>query len=59
MLADGAQHDDPHAGVLIQAFEHQAKLVALLHRHHVERWPVEDDVGALAGFVDLDAEAVE
>ena len=59
MLAHGAQHDDAHARVLVEALEHQAELVALRHRHHVERRPVEDDVGALARLVDLDAEAVE
>ena len=46
-------------GVVVEALEHQPELVALRHRHHVERRPVEDDVGALARFVDLDAEAVE
>ena len=55
----GAQHDDADAGVLVEALEHQPKLVALRHRHDVERRPVEDDVGALARLVDLDAEAVE
>ena len=41
------------------ALEHQPKLVALRHRDDVERRPVEDDVGALARGIDLDAEAVE
>ena len=59
MLADRAQHDDAHARVLVERLEHQAKLVALRHRDDVERRPVEDDVGALARRVDLDAEAVE
>ena len=45
--------------VLVERLEHQAKLVALRHRDDVERRPVEDDVGALARRVDLDAEAVE
>src|SRR6185436_14568179 len=59
MLADGAQNDDAHPRVLVEMLEHHPQLVALRHRHHVERRPVEDDVGALARFVDLDAEAVE
>ena len=59
MLADRAQHDDAHARILVERLEHEAKLVALRHRDDVERRPVEDDVGALARGVDLDAEAVE
>ena len=56
---DRAQHDDAHACVLVERLEHQPQLVALRHRDDVERRPVEDDVGALARRVDLDAEAVE
>ena len=59
MLADRAHHDDAHARILVERLEHEAKLVALRHRHDVERRPVEDHVGALARRVDLDAEAVE
>src|ERR1044072_7801121 len=43
----------------VERHEHQAKLAALRHRHDVEGRPVEDHVGALACFVDLDAESVE
>jgi hypothetical protein len=59
MLAGGAQHDDAHARILVEGLEHQPELVALRHRHDVERRPVEDHVGALARRIDLDAEAVE
>src|SRR5580704_5590989 len=59
MLADGAQHDDAHARVLVERLEDQAKLIALPHFDNVERRPVEDDIGAFAGRVDLDAKAVE
>ena len=59
MLADGAQHDDAHARILVERLEHQAQLIALPHLDDVERRPVEHDVGALARGVDLDAKAVE
>jgi hypothetical protein len=59
MLADRPQHDDAHARILVEILEHHPQLVALRHRHHVERRPVENDVGALARFVDLDAKAVQ
>jgi hypothetical protein len=59
VLADRAQHDHPHAGVLVEMLEHHANLVALRHRNHVERRPVEDHIGALAALVDLDPEAIK
>ena len=37
MLADRAQHDHPHALVLVQRLEHQAELVALRHFEVIER----------------------
>ncbi len=58
MLADGAQHDHPHARVLVDRFERQPQLVTLRHFDDVERRPVEDHVGALALGIDLDAKAV-
>ena len=54
-----AQHDDPHARVAVECLEYRTELVAFAHRHHVQRWAVEDDVRAFAGVVDLDAKAVE
>ncbi len=48
MLADRAQHDDAHPRILVEMLEHHPQLVALRHRHHVQRRPVEDDVGPLA-----------
>src|SRR5580704_7823333 len=59
VLAGGAQHDDAHAGILVERFEDQTKLIALPHFDDVERRPVENDVGAFAGRIDLDAKAVE
>ncbi len=59
ILSDRTHHDDAYAVVLIECLEHQPELVALRHRHHVERRAVEDDVGAFMRFVDLDLEAVE
>ena len=59
MLTDRAHDDDAHARILVERLEHEAKLIALRHRHDVERRPVEDHVGALARGIDLDAEAVE
>src|ERR1044072_5668756 len=54
-----AEHDHAHPCILVERLEHETKLVALRHRHDVEGRPVEDHVGALARFVDLDAEPVE
>ncbi len=48
MLARRAQHDHPHARVLIERLENKAKLIALVHFDDVQRRPVEHDVGALA-----------
>src|SRR5580704_6244893 len=59
VLADGAQHDDAHARILVERFEDQTKLIALSHFDDVERRPVENDVGAFAGRIDLDAKAVQ
>src|ERR1051326_2821915 len=59
MLADRAQHDDAHALVLAERFEHGAQLVALRHFDDVERRPIEHHVGALARGVGLEAKAVE
>ena len=59
MLADRAQHDDAHALILVERFEHQTQLVALRHRDDVEGRTVEHDIGALAGGIDFDAKAVE
>src|SRR5262249_1690763 len=59
MLALGAQHDDAHTRVRIQRFEGKPELVALRHRDHVKRRPVENDVAALLRLVDLDVKAVE
>jgi hypothetical protein len=57
-VAGRAQHDHPHAGVLVEQLEGKAELLALRHRHHVERRAVEDYVRALVRLVDLDAKAV-
>src|SRR2546425_13352787 len=59
MLADRAHDDDAHARILVKRLEHEAQLLALRHRHDVERRPVEDYVGAFARGIDLDAEAIE
>ena len=59
MLADGPDHDDAHARILVQRLEHQPQLIALRHRHDIEGRPVEDDIGALMRLVDFDLEAVE
>src|SRR6185312_7774753 len=59
MLTDGTDHDDADARILVECFEGQAKLVALPHRHDVVRRPIENDVGALMRFVNLDTETVE
>src|SRR5580693_6361473 len=59
MLADRSQHDDAHAGILIEILEDQTKLIALPHFDNVERRAVENDVGAFAGRIDLDPKAVE
>ena len=59
MLTHRAHHDDAHALVLVQRLEHEAQLVALRHGDDVEGRAVQDDVGALFGFVDLDAEPVQ
>jgi hypothetical protein len=59
VLADGAQHDDTHARILVERFEDQAKLIALPHFDDIERRPVENNVGAFAGRIDLDAKAVK
>jgi len=58
-LAGRAQNDDAHAGILVERFEDKTNLIALPHFDDVERRPVENDVGAFAGRVDLDAKAVE
>src|SRR5690242_18780369 len=58
MLAGRAQHDHAHPRILVEKLEGEPELIALRHRHHVERRPVEDHVGALVRLVDLDAEAV-
>ena len=59
MLAGGPQHDDADAGISIERLEHRAQFLALGHRNDVERWPVEDHVGALPLGIQLQAEAVE
>src|SRR5580692_10645 len=59
MLAGRPQHDDAHARILVERFEDETKLVALPHFDDVERRPVENDIGAFAGRVDLDAKAVQ
>src|SRR5581483_8928653 len=59
VLADRAQHDDAHAGVLVERLENQAQLVALRHLDHIERGAVEDDVRALLALVELHGKAVE
>ena len=59
MLAHGAQHDDAHAGIFVERLKDEAKLIAFAHFDDVQRRPVEHDIGAFAGGIDLDAEAVE
>ena len=49
MLAAGPQHDDADPRIGVGHLEGGAQLFALGHRDDVERRPVEDDVGALAG----------
>ena len=57
--ADRAQDDHPHARVRVHGLEHKANLFALTHLNHVERRPVENDVGALAATIDFDPEPVQ
>jgi hypothetical protein len=59
MLALRAQHDDPDAPIGIERLEGGAQLLAFGHCDDVERRPVENNVGALAGGIDLDPETVE
>src|SRR5580693_296572 len=59
MLAGRPQHDDAHARILVERLEDETKLIALPHFDDVERRPVENDVGAFARRIDLDAKAVE
>jgi hypothetical protein len=59
MLAGGPQDDDADAGNGVERLEHRAQLLALCHRDDVERWPVEDHIGALPLGIQLQAEAVE
>ena len=59
VLADGTQHDDADARVVVDRFEHQAQLVALRHLDDVERRPIENHVGALAFGIDFDAKPVK
>jgi hypothetical protein len=59
MLAGGAEHDDAHPRILVERLKDQTKLIALPHFDDVERRPVENDVGAFAGRIDLDAKAVQ
>src|SRR5579875_215366 len=56
-----ARADDDRADtrVTIELGENRRKLLTLGHRDHVERRPIENDVGALARRVNLDAKAVE
>jgi hypothetical protein len=46
-------------GISIERLEHRAQFLALGHRNDVERWPVEDHVGALPLGIQLQAEAFE
>jgi hypothetical protein len=59
MLPGCPQYDDANARIIVQSFEHEPELIALRHRYDVEWRPVEDDVGAFARRVDLDAKAVK
>src|SRR5580700_5630239 len=59
MLAGRPQHDHAHACIFVERFEDQTKLVALPHFDDIERRAVENNVGAFAGRIDLDAKAVE
>ncbi|MOA68583.1 hypothetical protein D3C78_1962710 [compost metagenome] len=43
----------------IEGFEDQAQLIALPHGNDVQWCAVEDDVGALAGHIDFNLEAIE
>jgi hypothetical protein len=59
MLADRPDDDDADALILIKGLEHQPQLIALRHRDDIIRRPIENDVGAFMGLVDLDLETVE
>src|SRR5580704_7913924 len=59
MLAGCPQHDDAHPHILVERFEDETKLIALPHFDDIERRPVENDIGAFAGRIDLDTKAVE
>ena len=45
--------------VLVERLEHQPQLIALRHRDNIIGCPVEDDVGAFVGLVDLNLESVQ
>ena len=59
VLTLAGDDDDTHAVIFIECLEDEAELIAGSHRDHVVGRPCEDDVRALAGFIELDMEAVE
>ena len=59
MLAYCSEHDDAQPRISVEDLEGHPQLLALDHRNHIQRRPVEDDVAALMRGVDLDAKPVE
>ena len=59
MLAHCSEHDDAHSRIGVEDLEDYPQLLALGHRNHIQRRPIEHDVAALVRRVDLDAKPVE
>jgi hypothetical protein len=59
VFARRPQHNDADHGIGVERLECHAQLLALPHRDHAQRWPVEDDVAAFASGVDFNAKPVE
>jgi hypothetical protein len=54
----GAEYDDTNTLIAVQRFESLSQLFALRHGDNVQRWALQDDVGALAGGIECNPEAV-
>jgi len=59
MLAHCPEHDHAHPRISVEDLEGYPQLLALGHRNHIQRPPVEDDVAALVRWVDLDAKPID
>ena len=59
ILAHCPEHDHAHPRISVEDLEGYPQLLALGHRNHIQRRPIEHDVAALVRRVDLDAKPVE